>query len=282
MVRLNPTSPSAHPQARQSSSRQGNEARVAVLRRRDRPAKLLRLLLTASDEAAPNAEQGAMPSRILIVDDHPVMLEGLRDLLSREVDLVVCGEAQSALATFEAIERLTPDLVILDLMLGSDDDLQVVGRLHARWPQLRILVLSMQDEALFAERIISMGARGYVMKMEAAASVLAAVRKILAGEYYLSPALGNRIFSRRPGARHAARVVRALTARERQVLLQIATGKTTQEISRHLGINAKTVDSHRRSMRDKLGLASASELIRYAIQWSKTDEADPPGAASQP
>jgi DNA-binding NarL/FixJ family response regulator len=216
------------------------------------------------------------------VDDHPVMLEGLRDLLSREADLEVCGEADSALIAFESIDRLAPDLVILDLLLGADDDLQLVARLHTRWPDLRILVLSMQDEALFAERIISMGARGYVMKMEAASSVLAAVRKIVAGEYYLSPALGNRIFSRRSGARHAASIVRPLTARERQVLLQIATGKTTQEISRHLRINAKTVDSHRRSMRDKLGLSSASELLRYAIQWSQTDEAQTSSTTSQP
>src|SRR5580698_10194250 len=98
-----------------------------------------------------------MPARILIVDDHPVMLAGLRDLLSREADLEVCAEADSAPAALEAIERLEPDLLILDLFLGGEDDLEFVGRLHARWPNLRILVLSMQDEALFAERLISMG-----------------------------------------------------------------------------------------------------------------------------
>jgi DNA-binding NarL/FixJ family response regulator len=223
-----------------------------------------------------------MPTRILIVDDHPVMLAGLRDLLSREADLEVCGDADSAPAALEAIERLEPDLLILDLFLGAEDDVEFVGRLHARWPSLRILVLSMQDEALFGERIISMGARGYVMKQEASRSVLVALRKILAGEYYLSSELGNRIFSRRSGARHGSNASNVLTAREREVLADIAAGKTTQEISSHLGINVKTVDSHRRSMREKLGLASASELVRYAIQWSQSDEARPSGAALPP
>lgn len=218
-----------------------------------------------------------MPTRILIVDDHPVMLAGLRDLLSRESDLVVCGEAASAPEALEAIERLQPDLLILDLFLGSEDDLEFVGRLHTRWPDLRILVLSMQDEALFAERLISMGARGYVMKMEASRAVLAAVRKILAGEYYVSRELSDRILSRRSGVRRASNVTAVLTARERQVLADIAIGKSTQEISKHLGINPKTVDSHRRSMREKLGLTSASELVRYAIQWSETDESVSPG-----
>jgi DNA-binding NarL/FixJ family response regulator len=218
-----------------------------------------------------------MPARILIVDDHPVMLAGLRDLLSREADLELCGEADSAPAALEAIERLNPDLVILDLFMGADDDLEFVGRIHERWPELRILVLSMQDEALFAERIISMGARGYVMKKEASRSILAALRKILAGEYYLSPELGNRIFARRSGARYASKVTQVLTVREREVLADIAAGKSTQEISKHLGINVKTVDSHRRSMREKLGLTSASELVRYAIQWSETDDGRPSG-----
>lgn len=214
-----------------------------------------------------------MPARILVVDDHPVMLAGLRDLLSREPDLELCGEADSAPAALEAIERLAPDLLILDLFMGAEDDLELVGRIHARWPDLRILVLSMQDEALFAERLISMGARGYVMKKEASRSILAATRKILAGEYYLSPELGNRILTRRSGTRYASKLAHVLTAREREVLADIAAGKSTQEIAQHLGINGKTVDSHRRSMREKLGLSSASELVRYAIQWSQTDEA---------
>jgi DNA-binding NarL/FixJ family response regulator len=218
-----------------------------------------------------------MPARILIADDHPVMLAGLADLLSREADLELCGEANSATGVFEAIDRLNPDLLILDLYMGAEDDLELVSRIHARWPALRILVLSMQDESLLAERIIAMGARGYVMKKEASRSVLSALRKILAGGYYLSPELNNRILSRSSGSSYAPNTARGLTDREREVLADMAAGKTTQEIAAHLGINIKTVDSHRRVMREKLGLNSASELVRYAIQWSQTDDGSPPG-----
>lgn len=215
-----------------------------------------------------------MPTRVLIVDDHPVMLAGLRGLLSGESDLELCGEANSAATAIEAIELHKPDLLVLDLFLGADDDLEFVGRIHARWPDLRILVVSMQDETLFAERILSMGARGFVMKKEASLQVLAAVRKVIAGEYYVSAALGNRIFSRKKArSRHSTKLTVALTTREREVLADIAVGKGTQEISKHLGINAKTVDSHRRSMREKLGLTSAGDLVRYAMQWARPDDA---------
>ena len=221
-----------------------------------------------------------MPARVLIVDDHPLMLEGLRDILSGEDDIEVCGDADSAAAAIRAIERLGPHLVILDLFLGAEDDIELVRRIHERWPTLLILVLSMQDEALFAERIIAMGARGYVMKKEASSLILAASRKVLAGEYYLSPELGNRLFSRKIGNRHNSTMGRDLTAREREVLADIAAGMTTQEISQHLGINIKTVDSHRRSMREKLGLATATELVRYAIQWNQN--ADPRASTAAP
>jgi DNA-binding NarL/FixJ family response regulator len=223
----------------------------------------------AEEAAAFEARQGTMPARVLIVDDHPAMLAGLRGLLSGEPDLELCGEAGSAAAAVKAIESSAPDVIILDLFLGADDDIEFVGRIHARWPRIRILVVSMQDEALFAERILAMGARGFVMKREASQVVLAAVRKVIAGEYFVSAALGERLFARKARARYSSNVVDVLTAREREVLADIAVGKSTQEISKHLGMHFKTVDSHRRSMREKLGLKSAAELVRYAVQWAQ-------------
>jgi DNA-binding NarL/FixJ family response regulator len=130
----------------------------------------------------------------------------------------------------------------------------------------------MQDETLFAERMLAMGARGFVMKKETSASILAAIRKVLAGEYYASPALGNRVVGRVAGARYSSRTPDPLTTRECEVLADIAAGRSTHEIAQRLGINVKTVDSHRRSMRGKLGLTSAADLVRYAAQWAKPDE----------
>lgn len=228
------------------------------------------------DAGAPKARRGAMSAKVLIVDDHPAMLAGLRGLLSGEPDLELCGEADSAASAVKAIETSAPEVIVLDLFLGADDDIDFVGRIHARWPHIRILVVSMQDEALFAERILAMGARGFVMKREASQVILAAVRKVLAGEYFLSPALGERLFARKARARYSSNVVDVLTAREREVLADIAVGKSTQQISKHLGMHVKTVDSHRRSMREKLGLNSAAELVRYAVQWAQ------PGGVPQP
>jgi len=210
-----------------------------------------------------------MPARVLIVDDHPAMLAGLTALLSGEPDLELCGEADSAASALKAIETLAPDVIILDLFLGAEDDLELVGRIHTRWPDIRILVVSMQDEALFAERILAMGARGFVMKKEASQVILAAARKVLAGEYFVSPVLRERLFSRKARAKHPNRSGEVLTPREREVLADMAVGRSTQEIAKHLGMKVKTVDSHRRSMRQKLGLKSAADLVRYAVQWAQ-------------
>jgi len=215
-----------------------------------------------------------MPAKVLIVDDHPVMLAGLRGLLAGEPDLELCGEADCASAAISAIERTNPQIVILDLFLGADDDLDVVSRIHRRWPELRILIVSMQEETLFAERMLAMGARGFLMKREATASILAAIRKVIAGEYYVSPALGNRIYARKARARHNSKTFDVLTSREREVLTAIASGRDSHDIAIHLGINVKTVDSHKRAMREKLGLNSSADLVRYAIQW--TQPSSPP------
>jgi DNA-binding NarL/FixJ family response regulator len=210
-----------------------------------------------------------MPAKVLIVDDHPVMLEGLRRLLSGEPDFELCGEADSASAAMIAIERTKPQIVILDLFLGADDDLEVVSRIHRRWPDLRILVVSMQEETLFAERMLAMGARGFLMKREVTNAIHAAIRKVISGEYYVSAALGNRLFSRKARTRHNSLAFDVLTTREREVLADMASGRSSQDIAKHLGVNVKTVASHKRAMREKLGLSSRADLVRYATHWMK-------------
>ena len=211
-------------------------------------------------------------AKVLIVDDHPLMREGLNELFAAETDLEVCGEADSAASALKAIELLGPDIVVLDLTLGADDGVALVGTLRQRWPALPILVLSMHDEAVYGERLLAMGVRGYVMKQEASQVILTAVRKVLAGEHYVSAALAGRLYARLTRTRDAAQPTDALTQREREVLRQIARGQSTQDIAVALGMSAKTVDSHRRNMREKLGLGSAADLVRYAVQWASGDE----------
>jgi DNA-binding NarL/FixJ family response regulator len=219
-------------------------------------------------------------AKVLIVDDHPLMREGLNELFAAETDLEVCGEADSAASALKAIELLGPDVVVLDLTLGADDGVSLVGTLRQRWPALPILVLSMHDEAVYGERLLAMGVRGYVMKQEASQVILTAVRKVLTGEHYVSAALAGRLYARMTRTRDAAQPTDALTQREREVLRQIARGQSTQDIAVALGMSAKTVDSHRRNMREKLGLGSAADLVRYAVQWASGDDA--PGSQARP
>lgn len=207
-------------------------------------------------------------AKVLVVDDHPLMREGLNELIAADTDLEICGEADSAASALQAVALLNPDVVVLDLTLGSDDGVALVGTLRQRWPALPILVLSMHDEAVYGERLLAMGVRGYVMKQEASLVILTALRKVIAGEHYVSAALAGRLYARMSRARDASQPTDVLTQREREVLRQIARGQSTQDIAVTLGMSAKTVDSHRRNMREKLGLASAADLVRYAVQWA--------------
>lgn len=217
-----------------------------------------------------------MAARILIVDDHPLMREGLIELIAGYSDLVICGEADSAVSALAGIEALQPDVVVLDLTLGHDDGVALVETLHARYPSLPILVLSMHDETVYAEKLLSLGARGYVMKQEASEVFLTALRRVVAGELYVRPELAARLLARATRASQARVPSGQLTTREHEVLRAIARGLSTQEIAKLLGMSAKTVDSHRRNMREKLGLTSAGDLVRYAMQWESGDA--PPGA----
>lgn len=211
--------------------------------------------------------------RVLIVDDHPLMREGLHELISTEADFEICAEAGDAPGAVAAAASSAPDVVVLDLTLGEDDGVTLVTELHERWPDLRILVLSMHDESLYAERLISLGARGYVMKQEAPEVFLAALRRVALGEHYVSPRLATRLFGRLARVRApSSHTTDGLTEREREVLREIARGHATQEIAAALGMSAKTVDSHRRNIREKLGLGSAGDLVRYAVQWETAAE----------
>jgi len=203
-----------------------------------------------------------LPTTVVIVDDHPVVRDGLVFLLGEQPDLRVVGEGASAGDALRLVESQRPDVLVLDLNLEGKDAVPLVGELHQRWPALRILVLSMHDEGLYAERLLALGAQGYVMKQEEPAEFLRALRKVAGGEAYLSDRMKARLAAR--GGQAAIR----LTARERDVLQLVAQGLGTREIGQRLGMSAKTVDSHRRNIREKLGLDTSRDLVRYAVRWA--------------
>jgi DNA-binding NarL/FixJ family response regulator len=215
---------------------------------------------------------------VVLVDDHPVVRYGLAYLLAEQPDFVVVGEAEDPESALEVIGNAAPRVVVLDLILQGRDAIPLLATLRERWPQLRILVLSMHDENLYAERLLALGAHGYVMKQEEPVEFLRALRRVAAGEVHVSQAIAKRVASRTGRrARASAATATGLTARERGVLRLVAHGKGTREISAELGMSPKTVDSHRRNVREKLGLANARDLVRYAIRW--VEEIDRTGSS---
>jgi DNA-binding NarL/FixJ family response regulator len=212
----------------------------------------------------------ADPTRILIVDDHPFVREGLKQLLAGQSEFVLAGEAASVQAAQAAINGAEPDVAVVDLALGPDDGIELVRWIRNDHPNVRVLVLSMQDEALYAERLLRLGVSGYVMKNVAGTDFLGALRKVARGQRHVSSAMGERLLSQVARGRAPAAdedPVSALTDRELEVFRLIGEGISTREISQRLDLSMKTVDAHRRHMREKLNLRSTSELIRYATQW---------------
>ncbi|MGB6449302.1 MAG: response regulator transcription factor [Steroidobacteraceae bacterium] len=219
--------------------------------------------------AAPPRRAGAA-RRVLIVDDHPIVRQGLRRMIDPEPDLLVCGEAQSEREARAAIRALDPDAVIVDISLVQGDGLELVRDVHAQRPDLPMLVLSMHDEAIYAGRLLAAGASGYIMKHAASEQLLIALRRVLDGETYVSEALTNKVVPRREGEARAGAAydpVERLSNRELQVLSLIGRGLSSREAADMLGVSIKTVESHRQSLKRKLNLLSNVQLLQYSINW---------------
>lgn len=210
--------------------------------------------------------------RILIVDDHPMMRQGLAQLIGAEPDLVVCGEAEDAGRALEAVGPLKPDLVLADISLPGKNGLELIKDFQAIQPGLPVLVISMHDESLYAERVLRAGGRGYIMKQEGGKKLMQAVRQVLDGKIYVSEKISAEILEtlsgRRPGAEGFT--LEKLTDRELEIFQLIGQGKGTRDIAETLHISVKTIDVHRANIKTKLKLNSASELIRYAVRWSES------------
>jgi DNA-binding NarL/FixJ family response regulator len=212
----------------------------------------------------------ATKKRIMVVDDHPIVRQGLALLINREPDMVVCGEAEEAMGALHVLSSARPDLLILDISLNGPDGIDLLKNLRTTHPTLPVLILSMHDELIYAERVLRAGANGYIMKQEATEKVLVAVRRILSGEVYVSQRISDQML------RHyitGSGVVRSssvsdLSDRELEVFRLIGDGHGTRQIAEELHVSVKTVESYQAHIKEKLSLRSARELMQHAVQWN--------------
>ncbi len=212
---------------------------------------------------------GGPKAGILLVDDHPLLREGLAQRLTLESDLRICGQAGDGAAAIEVAGRTRPDLMIVDISLPGRDGIDLLKELKTRFPRLPVLIFSMHDETLYAERALHAGARGYVMKSEPPEQLIHAIRRVLAGEIALSPEMISRLLNRAVGiqATKALSAVELLTDRELEIFRLIGEGRQRQRIAAELHLSVKTVEAHRANIRRKLGLENAAELLQHAIQF---------------
>jgi len=205
---------------------------------------------------------------IFVVDDHAIVREGLTTLINQEADMRICDEAEDGPSALNKLSRSRPDLAVVDITLGSMSGLDVIKAMKARYPAMPILVFSMHEETMFAERTLRAGASGYIMKSETPGMLIAAIRKILSGRIYLSERMTEQLLSqvvKKARSPHED-IIESLSDREFQVFQLMGKGVAPRQIARMLNLSVKTIDSVRENIKHKLGLKSASELVQYAIE----------------
>ena len=222
--------------------------------------------------------------RVLIVDDHPIVRQGLRRVMEAEEDLTVCGEAETVRDARVAIKDLNPEVMIADISLKQGDGIELVRDVRAHYPQLPILVLSMHDETIYAERMLAAGANGYIMKQAASEQFLIALRRVLDGGIYVSEAVGNNMIQKfaAGGSYISANPIDRLSNRELQILHMIGKGMSTRETAHSLNLSIKTVESHRQRIKRKLNLSTGTQLVQYAINWFSSRKLQGEGAPAAP
>jgi DNA-binding NarL/FixJ family response regulator len=217
--------------------------------------------------------------RVLIVDDHPVVRQGLRHVLEDTEDLIVCGEADTAIDARTAIEQTKPDVLICDIGLRRVDGIELVRCLRSHHPRLPILVLSALDEAVYAERMLALGVCGYIMKQAPTDLFLMSLRRVLDGQVFVSDAISSHMLSKFAAGQSyiSADPIDRLTNRELQILHMIGRGTSTRETAKLLHLSIKTIESHRQRIKRKLNLSTAVQLLRYAILSQAEDLPNSPG-----
>jgi DNA-binding NarL/FixJ family response regulator len=206
--------------------------------------------------------------RVLLVDDHPVVRRGLTEVINEAADLEVCGEAASVPEALRQVEATEPHIVIIDLTLGADSGIELIDYIKSRWPSIKMLVSSVQDEQTFAGRVLRAGAMGFISKHEQLPQIVEAIHQVLGGQVYLSPRMATCLLQRAAvGESLDQDPVQSLSDRELQVFGMIGEGQNTREIARKLGISPKTVESHRKTIKTKLNIKNSAQLTHRAFQW---------------
>ena len=208
-------------------------------------------------------------TRVLLIDDHPVLRKGLAQLINQEADMTVCGEAEDAPKAFEAVSSLLPDVAVVDISLKGGNGIELIKNVKARFPDLAMLVLSMHDEALYAERALRAGSLGYIMKEEAIGQVLVAIRRVLTGEIFLSDRMKSKMLQQLATgrAKPVASAIEHLTDRELEVFRLIGEGHSTRQIAGELHLSIRTVEAYREYIKHKLSLKNSTELVQHAFHW---------------
>jgi DNA-binding NarL/FixJ family response regulator len=222
-----------------------------------------------SNKNAPPHVPIAAKHKIFVVDDHPIVRDGLVQLVNNESDMTIVGQGDDAYGSLRNIRDAKPDLLLLDVSLKDSDGLELMKELKAQAPELPVLMLSMHDESLYAERSLRAGARGYIMKQESPPMLLEAMRRVLAGEIYVSKQMSAILLKRMVGGsskQQASLPLDRLTDREMEVFRMIGAGKTMRDIAENLFLSVKTVEAHREHIKEKLGFKTSAELLRYAIR----------------
>jgi DNA-binding NarL/FixJ family response regulator len=215
-------------------------------------------------------------ARVFLVDDHPIVRRGFQLLLGMEPDLMVCGEADSGPTALQKILALKPDVVIVDLSLKGSSGLELIKQLRAQGLKLKLLVFTMRDEGIYAERALRAGADGYITKEEGTEQAIQAIRVLMQGKRYLSDKVAEKMMDALVGnGPEAGGTLESLSDRELEVLELIGNGLGSREIAEKLHLSIKTIESHREHIKSKLGLTRAAELVNYAFNWFHSDEAGP-------
>jgi DNA-binding NarL/FixJ family response regulator len=227
-------------------------------------------------DKAPKAPVEAAPvvnrkpkTKVLLVDDHPILRAGLRRLIDAESDMLVCGEAEEGPKAFELVGTLQPDIAVIDISLKGSNGIELIKNLKARYPALPTLILSMHDESLYAERALRAGSLGYIMKEEAIEQVLTAIRKVLVGEIFLSEKMKAKMLQQMASGKGKTvnSPIETLTDRELEVFRLIGEGHSTRQIAGQLHLSVRTVEAYREYIKAKLNLKNATELVQHAFHW---------------
>jgi DNA-binding NarL/FixJ family response regulator len=213
-------------------------------------------------------------TQVLIVDDHPVIRDGLVTIVNHEQDFNVCGQAEDAYIALKAVADLKPDIVVTDISLKSSDGIELTKNIKARYPRLPVIIFSVHDESIYAERALLAGAKAYLMKDEVSENIIKAIRTVLSGEIYVSDTISKKFLHKIAGdkAGTAKTPIESLSDREFEVFRLIGEGLKASQIANQLHLSIKTIETYRTRIKEKLNLANAAELLRYSIKWAKSQD----------